>query len=648
MNLLELMRTTVARIRSSGPPMGEPEPAERPVAFALGNESNELNEVTGEGVAVCPPAPLAGADESNEENTPVDFVPSATDYTLVTAPVGLAGVVAAVRAAGGSVGLDCETTGLDPTQDRVRLLQIATPARAFVIDLFALPDPTTDLTDLFAALADVEVAGHNLQFDVQFLARLGHVPGKLFDTMLASQVLHAGRGDENGGRLSHRLIDVVRRELGVDLDKTEQESDWSEDELTAQQIRYAAADAAVLLPLAADLRAKLEAAGLTATAELEMRCLPGVARAASAGVGFDAVAWEAQAAAAEADRMRLEGELGGMDAEDGDRNWDSPAQVRDALAAAGVAVSSTADEVLAGIDHPLAARIREYRRASKRVSAYGPDWALKHVGPDGRVRPNWHQLGAATGRMSCSDPNLQQVPKTSACRRPFIAKPGRVLVKADYSQVEVRIAAKLAGEDRMLAAYRVGEDLHTLTAAMILGKPAAEVTKSDRQLAKAVNFGLLYGQGAEGLQRYARQSYGVEMTLDDARRYREVFFRSYPGLRRWHQRAGGNRAIDTRTLGGRRRVGVERFTEKLNTPVQGTGADGLKAAVALLWERRGDCPSSVPVLFAHDEIVVECDEGDAETAMAWLRACMVDGMAPLIDPVPVVVDVTVGRTWAGE
>jgi DNA polymerase-1 len=165
---------------------------------------------------------------------------------------------------------------------------------------------------------------------------------------------------------------------------------------------------------------------------------------------------------------------------------------------------------------------------------------------------------------------------------------------------------------QMQAAYRDGQDLHTLTAAMILGKPAAEVTKSDRQLAKAVNFGLIFGQGAEGLRCYAKQSYGVEMTLVEARRYREAFFRTYPGLRGWHQRAGGNGAVDTRTLGGRRRIGVDRYTERLNTPVQGTGADGLKAAIALLWERRSEVPSAVPVLFCHDEIVVECDAADAE------------------------------------
>ena len=110
--------------------------------------------------------------------------------------------------------------------------------------------------------------------------------------------------------------------------------------------------------------------------------------------------------------------------------------------------------------------------------------------------------------------------------------------------------------------------------------------------------------------RYARANYGIAMTEDQASVHRNTFFRTYPGLRAWHRSIGEN-PIDTRTLGGRRRLGVTRFTEKLNTPVQGTGADGLKRALAHLWERRADCPDAFPVLFVHDEIVVECDEAHA-------------------------------------
>jgi DNA polymerase-1 len=491
----------------------------------------------------------------------------------------------------------------------------------------------------------VEVVGHNLQFDLRFLARLGFTPGRVFDTQLASQVLHAGERAENNAVLRHKLGDVAARELGRQLDKAEQKSDWSHPTLTPEQLAYAAADAAVLVPLAESLRARLAAADLARTAELEMRALPGVTWAAP--VRLNSAAWVAIADAAAAEQARLAGEMDALAPNGtslfGGRNWNSPDQVRAAFTGLGVTLDSTDDDALAALDHPLAALLRDYRAAAKRAGTYGRKWLDKHLGADGRVMPSWNQLGAEySGRMSCSDPNLQNVPRSADYRRCFVAGPGNVLVKADYSQIELRIAAKLTGERRMLDAYQTGQDLHSLTAAALLGKPASEVTKADRQLAKAVNFGLLYGQSAKGLRAYALSNYGVSLSADEAARHRETFFRTYPGLRRWH-RSVGDAPTDTRTLGGRRRVGVARFSEKLNTPVQGTGADGLKAAIALLWERRAECPGAVAVLFVHDEIVLEVPEADADRR----RRCMADAVAPLIDTVPVEVEVSAGRTWGG-
>jgi DNA polymerase-1 len=218
-------------------------------------------------------------------------------------------------------------------------------------------------------------------------------------------------------------------------------------------------------------------------------------------------------------------------------------------------------------------------------------------------------------------------------------------VKADYSQIELRIAAKITTDTAMLAAYLDGLDLHTLTAQRVLG--LTEVTPEQRQLAKAVNFGLLYGMGARGFRLYAKGQYGLDLTEEQAGRYREAFFQAYPRLKRWH-RSTPNNPIATRTLAGRRRLDVKRFTEKLNTPVQGTGADGLKAGLALLWERREQIPGAFPVLVVHDEIVIECDDDQAEAAGDWLKAAMIDGMEPLIAPVSVGVDVKVGRTWGGN
>ncbi|QJW98180.1 DNA polymerase [Frigoriglobus tundricola] len=612
------------------------------------------------------PAP-AGAECPAPEGPSVTPVPAPH---VITTAAGVGTLVDALTGWAGPIGLDTETTGLDPRTDRVRLIQVAVGEDVAVVDVFALANPRGDLAPLFAALAGKEIVGHNAQFDLRFLSPLGFVPGRVFDTMLASRVRHAGRRDGTGARLKHGLGDVVARELGRELDKDHQASDWS-GRLTAAQIRYAADDAAVLVPLASALKEKLAAADLSAIAETEMRALPGIAWAAP--VAVDVPAWLALADAAGAERARLADAmdalapnpagLPGMET----RNWDSPQQVKDAFAQVGVSVDATDDDTLAGVNHPLAGLLRAYRGCAKRVGTYGRAWVEAHAA-GGAVLPSWNQLGAESGRMSCSDPNLQQIPRGSEYRRCFVARPGCVLVKADYSQIELRIAAKVADEAVMIAAYRDGRDLHTLTAARVLGKPEAAVTKADRQLAKAVNFGLLYGMGWKGLRQYAQANYGVTLTDAQARSYRDAFFTAYPALRAWHARVGADvtarfRADPTgthevRTLGGRRRVlpVAKRSADgalyankqdALNTPVQGTGADGLKAAIALLWERRAECPAAVPVLFCHDEIVIEAPEADAPAAADWLRGCMVEALEETIAPVAVEVEVTIGQTWVG-
>jgi DNA polymerase-1 len=593
----------------------------------------------------------------------------------VTDPAGLAAVVAAVGSSGGAVGLDCETTGLDPRSAEVRLLQVAAPAGTFVIDLSFRHSQVrpSHLGPLFAALAGAEVVGHNLQFDLRFLAPLGFAPGRCFDTMLASQVLHAGGRTAAGGRLRHTLEAAAERELGRTPDKAHQKADWCKP-LTPGMLAYAAADAAVLPLLAEALKVKLAAAGLTDTAALEMRALPGVAWAGP--VVVDAPAWTAAALAAEGEKDRLAGEMDALVPNPagltGGWGWTRRADVLAAFAAAGVGLPDTKDETLAGVDHPLGVLFRAWRAADTRVKGFGRRWLAKNA-RGGRVLPSWQQIGSDetavdTGRMSCSGPNLQQLPNDPVYRLCFAARPGHVLVKADYSQVELRIAARVADERLMLDAYRDGRDLHTLTAARMLGKAEADVTKADRQLAKAANFGLLYGMGRRKLAAYALAGFGVRLSEAEAGRHRRAFLAAYPALRRWQERVGGRveesfrkdpgSVIESRTLGGRRRLipvavrpparpAYPNRTAALNFPVQGTGADGLKAAIGLLWERRAECPAAVPVIFCHDEIVIEAPAADATAAAAWLKRAMVDGMAPLIAPVPVEVDVSVGPTWGG-
>lgn len=521
------------------------------------------------------------------------------------------------------LGLDTETTGLDPHRDRVRLLSLAAPeGETYLIDLFRV-EPRA-LLPLFGAEGPVLV-GHNLRFDLAFLARLGlELPSghRLHDTALAHQVIH------------HQARMPALADLVPGLDKTHQTSDWS-GPLTEAQLSYAARDAQVLLPLYDRQKAEVQRLGLSRVLEIEHRALPAISWLELSGVPFDASRWLEVAKAEEARAKEALQKL------DWRTNWDSPKQVLEALRRAGLSLYDTREESLAAHrDHPLVSALLAYREHKKRLSTYGGSW-LEYLHPTtGRIHPSWRQIGAASGRMACSSPNLQQVPREPAYRACFRAPEGRVLVKADYSQIELRLAAQIAGEKRMIEAFQRGEDLHALTAKLVTGKP--EPARADRQLAKALNFGLLYGLGAEGLRTYARSGYGVELSTQEAAKLRERFFQSYPGLRAWH-RSQPEGLSEVRTLTGRRRL-TDRHTEKLNTPVQGSGADGLKLALALLYERRHEQPG-VPVLAVHDEMVLEAPEEHAAEALEWLTGVMQDGMSQILTGVPVLVEAGVYQDW---
>ena len=458
----------------------------------------------------------------------------------------------------------------------------------------------------------------------------------------------------NKKKVSHKLEAVVWRELGVQLNKEHQASDWG-GELTPDMLLYAGQDSRVLLHLVDALGPKIREADLHKVADIECRALPAITWMANAGVPFDSEGWRSCLDDKEAALGRLKDTLDDLAPDaPGDKmwNWNSPKQVIEAFSLQGVKLSDTKGETLSRYEHPLAKALLEYRKTSKLVGTYGPN-LLKFV-EEGRIYGSWWQNGAGTGRMASSSPNLQNLPPE--VRRYVKAPAGRVLVVADYSQIELRIAAKIAGEERMLAAFANGENIHTSTARSLTGRE--EVTKQERKLAKAVNFGLLYGMSPGGLRNYARASYGVEMTKEEAERYWQHFFETYPGLRAWHDREylqlKKHGSTETRTLTGRRRTGVTKLTERLNSPVQGTGADGLKLSLALLYERRGECPGAVPILAVHDEVVVECPEEQAEEVKAWLVKAMVDGMEEVLNPglgtdhperVPVKVEVEVVDSW---
>ncbi len=193
----------------------------------------------------------------------------------------------------------------------------------------------------------------------------------------------------------------------------------------------------------------------------------------------------------------------------------------------------------------------DHREDSKKVSTYGKKWTENVHPVTGRVHADWKQIGASTGRMSCAKPNLQNLPRDPGYRACFRPAEGKVMIKADYEQIELRIAAEMAPDARMKRAFIEGKDLHMTTATHLLGKEVEDVTPDERQLAKAVNFGLLYGMGAKALAKYARTSFGQDLDESEATDIRRRYFKAYPGIRNWQQLQG--RKTETRPALGRRR-----------------------------------------------------------------------------------------------
>jgi DNA polymerase-1 len=280
---------------------------------------------------------------------------------------------------------------------------------------------------------------------------------------------------------------------------------------------------------------------------------------------------------------------------------------------------------------PLVKPLLDHRLAAKKLNNYGSGFA-GHINPvTGRLHPNFKLGGTLTGRLSCSDPNVQNAPRDPAFRALFTAPAGRVLVAADFSQIELRVAAWLSQDRVMLDAYATGQDLHRITAAAMLGIAPDAVTKDQRQAAKAINFGLLYGQGAAGLARYAESNYDVKMSEATAAKYRSTFFKTYPGIKRYQEQTARTSECTLRavTPGGRirdftkERTGY-RYTEALNTPIQGGAAEIILATLAVLEKHLAGLNAKL-VNVVHDELVLEVAEADADHAIAAVESAMTEG-----------------------
>jgi len=571
--------------------------------------------------------------ENGEEVPKGPYVPLRGDVRLITERSELGKIAETVSSAGSPVALGIKTCGnvLNPWRGDIRLLCLGIPDHpAWLLDLRAIGH---DLGDLGQCLQEQQVIAHNAKFDLLWLRhKCGLKLDNVFCTFTASHLLTNGKQE-----LRNDHYTCLERFLGLSPGDDQGKSDWGGMFLTEEQLEYAALGVLHLHRLKDKQLEAITTERLERVLALENRLIPVVVEMENRGFGVN--------------RERLLGVMGDYSAKlqealahfketfGEEINPNSPRQLREALAKNGLGLANTSEQTLKQSGHRLARYILNYRSTKKRMEQ--AETLLKAIEEDDRIHAQFEPTGAITGRFSCRKPNLQNISR-GELRACFAPGDGNRLVVADYSQMELRIAAAIAGEERMIQAYEQGCDLHRQTASIVLGKPVEDISKEDRQLAKAVNFGLLYGQSAEGLVGYAKKKYGVEMEHESAREIHSIFFSAYTGLREWHKNARkmvAQGVQSVRTVLGRVQglpKGAEakwpRFTALVNTPVQGGSADALKQAMVRL---SGQLPPGAGIVSTvHDELVVEAPLKNVEAVKKLLEDVMIESAASLYPDVP--------------
>lgn len=572
--------------------------------------------------------------------------------------------------------LDTETDGLDYMTANLIGLSFATaageaaylPVAHDYLDAPEQLDRDTVLARLKPLLEDTDSrkVGQNLKFDQSILARYGiELRGIWSDTMLESYVLNSVAG-------RHDMDSLSERHLGHQTITFEEVAGKGKNQLTFNQIpleqaaTYAAEDADVTLRLHEVLWPQLEQeAGLASVLqEMEVPLLSVLSRMERNGVLIDPALLGRHSMELTARLAELESKAHELAGEP--FNLASTKQLQGILfEKLGLPVlkktpggaPSTNEEVLAelALDYPLPAVLLEYRGLAKLKSTY-TDKLPQMINPaTGRVHTSYHQAVTATGRLSSTDPNLQNIPVRNEegrrIRQAFIAGAGNQIIAADYSQIELRIMAHLSGDAGLLRAFSEGKDIHRATAAEVFGLPLEQVSAEQRRSAKAINFGLIYGMSAFGL---ARQ---LGIGRNDAQRYMDLYFERYPGvltyMERTREQAHAQGYVETlfgrrlqlpdiRSRNAMRRKGAERAA--INAPMQGTAADIIKRAMLAVdaWLATPEAEGIRMIMQVHDELVFEVPQEKVALCSAKVRELMQHSAA--LD-VPLLVEVGVGDNW---
>ena len=628
---------------------------------------------------------VEGAAESGGAEAPE---PGEASYELVQTEDALrAWVDEATRA--GAVAVDTETTGLDSMQAELVGVSLAvTPGRACYIPLgHKAPGAGTtgDLLDAAPAAAPPEQIpmdraleilkpmlsdpgvlkiGQNIKYDMKVLTRYGIGISPIDDTMLLSYVLE-------GGLHGHGMDELARDQLGMETIKFKEVVGTGKSQITFdlvgldKALDYAAEDADITLRLHHAFKRRLaEEHMVTVYETLERPLIPVLEMMERNGIKVDATELKRLSTDFAKRMVDLEAEVHKLAGRE--FNVGSPKQLGEILfdemglqggkkgKTGAYATGADVLEGLAAEGHDLPARVLDWRQLSKLKSTY-TDALTAAINPGtGRVHTSYSQGAASTGRLASSDPNLQNIPVRTEegrkIRKAFIPEKGHILVSADYSQIELRILAHVAGIDVLKQAFHDGQDIHAITANQVFGEPIEGMDPMTRRNAKAINFGIIYGISAFGLARQLGIGNG------EAKDYIDAYFDKYPGIKDYMERTKTQAREEgfVTTMFGRkchtrgindRNPNMRGFAERaaINAPIQGGAADIIKRAMVRLPDALADAKlASKMLLQVHDELIFEVPEAEVDDLIGVVRATM-EGAAHL--DVPLVVDAGTGMNW---
>ena len=585
-----------------------------------------------------------------------------------------------------SIAFDTETLQIQPEKGKLRLIQLGCnlTKSIVVIDCFDLTHKDWDILKQFFHSIDRFWLAHNAVFDLGLLQEHDIYPkGHVKCSFLANRLLYNGITG-----VKHGLDAVSKKHLDIVVSKEQQKSNWGAEILSTEQLTYAAKDIEILLRLDNVLNSKIMKADLFNAYHLECKVLPAMAQMWRVGLPWNREELEQCRTDYEDDIKELGNEfLRELDNdlpsgeklprnEDGSFNLRAKDQGSKRLGTkkyAGFNIKSSKQLLekltlilpkppmdsegkpsvskealrLCAADSQTVQTLMTWKRREKRRQM--AESIQDKLSEDGFVKASYMQLGADTGRMSSIKPNNQQIPRDSEFRQCVQAPKGWKIVDADFSQMELRLAAALANDRNMIKAFQSGEDLHEYTANQM---------GCERQIAKSANFGLLYGAGAEGLRKYAGSS-GVIMSYEDAVRIRDSWLNTYSGIREW-QKNNLNIARDTendewaevripqtnmrRFLKGK----LNRVTVRCNTPIQGAGAAILKCALGNLWDKVKETGEDKVRIAAavHDELILLVKEDLADEWAEILKTTMENAEAKWLGDVPALAEVSIGDRWS--